>query len=73
MILRAAAGMLGTGIAIGVAATLIFGPILSQMLYGTGPRNPAVLLVVCSVVALAGLLAAYIPAARAAYVLQTRW
>jgi ABC-type antimicrobial peptide transport system permease subunit len=66
MILRAAAGLLGTGIAIGIAATLVFGPILSEMLYGTGPRNPAVLLVVCAVMALAGLLAAYVPAARAA-------
>jgi putative ABC transport system permease protein len=66
MILRAAAGLLGAGIAIGVAATLVFGPILSEMLYGTGPRNPAVLLVVCAVMALAGLLAAYVPAARAA-------
>ncbi|HMG86910.1 MAG TPA: ABC transporter permease [Terracidiphilus sp.] len=68
MILRAAAGLLGTGIAIGIAAALAFGPILSKMLYGTGPRNPAVLLVVCGVMALAGLLAAYIPAARAASV-----
>jgi ABC-type antimicrobial peptide transport system permease subunit len=66
MILRGAAGLLGAGIAIGITATLVFGPILSEMLYGTGPRNPAVLLVVCAVVALAGLLAAYIPASRAA-------
>jgi putative ABC transport system permease protein len=66
MILRSAAGLLGSGIAIGITATLVFGPILSEMLYGTGPRNPAVLLVVCAVMALAGLLAAYVPAARAA-------
>jgi predicted permease len=68
MILRAAAGLLGTGIAIGIAAALVFGPILSNMLYGTGPRDPAVLLAVSAVMALAGLLSAYIPAARAASV-----
>jgi predicted permease len=68
MILRTAAGLLGAGIAIGISAALVIGPILSKMLYGTGPRNPAVLLAVCAVMALAGLLAAYIPAARAASV-----
>jgi ABC-type antimicrobial peptide transport system permease subunit len=60
--------LLGTGIAIGIAAALVFGPILSNMLYGTGPRDPAVLLAVSAVMALAGLLSAYIPAARAASV-----
>jgi putative ABC transport system permease protein len=68
MILRSAAALLGTGIAIGIGATLVFGPILSKMLYGTGPRNPAVLAIVTGVMALAGLLSAYIPAARAAAV-----
>jgi len=66
MILRAAAGVLGAGIAIGISAALVFGPILTKMLYGTGPRNPVVLLAVCVVMALTGLLSAYIPAARAA-------
>ncbi len=66
MVLRAAAGLLGAGIAIGISAALAFGPILSKMLYGTGPRNPAVLVAVSAVMALAGLLSAYIPAARAA-------
>jgi ABC-type lipoprotein release transport system permease subunit len=41
---------------------------LQDMLYGTGARNPAVLAMVCVVVALAGLAAAYIPAFRAAEV-----
>jgi ABC-type lipoprotein release transport system permease subunit len=39
-----------------------------MMLYGTGPRDPVVLAAVTVVMALAGLLAAYIPAARAASV-----
>ena len=68
MVLRTAATLLGAGIAIGLLAALAFGPILAMMLYGTGPRNPAVLAAVTVVTALAGLLAAYIPAARAASV-----
>jgi ABC-type antimicrobial peptide transport system permease subunit len=38
------------------------------MLYGTASRNPVVLVEVCIAVAVAGLLAAYIPAFRAAKV-----
>jgi putative ABC transport system permease protein len=38
------------------------------MLYGTGSRNPWVLAAVCVVVALAGLLAALLPALRASAV-----
>ena len=40
MILRAAAGVTRgkSAIAIGISAALAFGPILSNMLYGTGPR-----------------------------------
>jgi ABC-type lipoprotein release transport system permease subunit len=36
------------------------------MLYGTGSRNPLVLTAVCLLVALTSLLAAYLPALRAA-------
>jgi putative ABC transport system permease protein len=68
MVLRTAATLLGAGIAIGLSAALVFGPILAMMLYGTGPRDPVVLAAVTVVMALAGLLAAYIPAARAASV-----
>jgi ABC-type antimicrobial peptide transport system permease subunit len=38
------------------------------MLYGTGPRDPMVLALVCFGVAVAGLVAAYVPAFRAARV-----
>jgi predicted permease len=68
MVLRTAATLLGLGIAIGLSAAIAFGPILAMMLYGTSPRNAAVLAAVTIVTALAGLLAAYIPAARAASV-----
>jgi len=68
MVLREAAILLGTGIAIGIAAALVFGSVLQDMLYGTGARNPAVLMLVCVAVGVAGLAAAYIPAFRAAKV-----
>ncbi len=66
MVLRDAAVLLATGIAVGVAASLLSASVLQSMLYGTGSRNPLVLMLVCIAVALAGLIAAYIPAFRAA-------
>jgi putative ABC transport system permease protein len=66
--LRDAATLLAAGIAIGVVAAIASAATLQSMLYGTGPRNPAVLAMVCMAVALAGLIAAYIPAGRAAKV-----
>ena len=66
MVLRDAAILLAVGIAVGVVASLISASVLQSMLYGTGSRNPLVLTLVCIAVALAGLIAAYIPAFRAA-------
>ncbi|MGC2584337.1 MAG: hypothetical protein WA399_19695, partial [Acidobacteriaceae bacterium] len=48
-----------------LAATLLLAPVLRSMLYGVSGRSPAVLVLVCGVVALAGLLAAWLPALRA--------
>ena len=66
MVLRDAAVLIGLGIGIGIAATLASASLLRTMLYGTGSRNPLVLSAVCLVVALTALLAAYLPALRAA-------
>jgi ABC-type antimicrobial peptide transport system permease subunit len=66
MVLRDAAILLAIGIAVGMVASLISASVLKSMLYGTGSRNPLVLTLVCIAVALAGLIAAYIPAFRAA-------
>jgi predicted permease len=66
MVLRDAAILLVSGIAIGLAGALVASPVLSKMLYGAGPRDPFILSVVCAGVALAGMLAAYLPALRAA-------
>ncbi len=66
MVLRDAAILLAIGVAVGIAASLVSASVLRSMLYGTGPRNPLVLVLVCIAVGLAGLIAAYIPAFRAA-------
>jgi ABC-type antimicrobial peptide transport system permease subunit len=68
MVLRNAATLLGIGIVVGITAAIASASILQSMLYGTGSRDPLVLSVVCTSVALVGLIAAYIPAIRAAKV-----
>lgn len=68
MVLRDAALLLMAGVAIGSATALASASVLESMLYGTKPRDPAVMAVVCSAVAMVGLAAAYIPARRAARV-----
>ena len=66
MVLRRAALLVGIGMALGIAATVASTPVLKAMLYGTGARNPLVLGSVCVLVAVTGLVAAYVPAVRAA-------
>jgi predicted permease len=68
MVLRDAAILLGAGIAIGITAALMSASVLKDMLYGTGSRNPVVLSLVCAMIAIAGIIAACIPALRAAQV-----
>jgi putative ABC transport system permease protein len=68
MILRDAAIMLISGIVIGTASALASSSILQSMLYGTEARDFKVLASVCAAVALVGLVAAYLPARRAARV-----
>ncbi len=66
MVLRDAGVLLGIGITIGLVVALFSGSLLTRMLYGAGPRDPFILGVVCAGVAIAGMLAAYLPALRAA-------
>ena len=68
MVLRQAAVLVAIGMALGLAATVAATPVLKSMLYGTGARNPMVLAGVCVLVAVTGLVAAYLPAWRAASV-----
>ena len=68
MVLRDAGILLVAGIVMGAIASLASASILQSMLYGVGTRDPWVMTAVCSAVAVAGLLAAAIPARRAARV-----
>jgi predicted permease len=68
LVLRDAAMLLGIGIVLGVAAALASASVLQSMLYGTASRDPLVLSMACAGVALVGVIAAYIPAIRAAKV-----
>ncbi|HEX4022754.1 MAG TPA: ABC transporter permease [Acidobacteriaceae bacterium] len=66
LVLREAGILLAWGVGIGLTATFAVTSVLRAVLFNTGPRDPLVLTAVCAVVVLAGLLAAYLPAARAA-------
>ncbi len=66
--LRDAAILLGGGTAVGVCSALASASVLESMLFGTKSRDPLVLVSVCAAIAVVGLLAAYIPARRAAQV-----
>ena len=65
MVLNQAAVLLAVGMGLGIAAMLGSGSMLHAYLYGTGARNPIVLVGVCGLVAATGLVAAYLPARRA--------
>jgi predicted permease len=65
MVLHQAAVLVAIGMGLGIAAALASGSMLQAYLYGTGARNPIVLVGVCGLVATTGLLAAYLPARRA--------
>lgn len=68
MILLDAAILLSSGIAIGTACALASTSILESMLYGIGARDSKIIASVCFALALVGMLAAYVPAWRAARV-----
>jgi predicted permease len=56
------------GIASGLGAALLIAPVMSALLYGVGPLDPATYALVAIVLAAATLLATYLPARRAARV-----
>jgi len=68
MILRDAAILVTSGIAIGAIGAFASSSVLQSMLYGTGAHNFRIYASVCLAVAAVGFLAAYIPARRAARV-----
>lgn len=68
MVLRDASILLLAGIAIGITVALASASVLESMLNGIKSRDPMVMVSVCAVVAVVGLVAAYVPAHRAARV-----
>jgi putative ABC transport system permease protein len=68
MVLKQAIVLLAAGLALGLAASLAVDRLLQSMLFGISALNPAVLGLSGLLVALTGLLAAYLPARRAARV-----
>ncbi|MGI9071947.1 MAG: ADOP family duplicated permease [Bryobacteraceae bacterium] len=66
MILREAATLLGTGVAIGAVLAFSAENIAASMLYGLKPRDPLTLAVAVTAMAAIGLIATLLPAQRAA-------
>jgi len=66
MVLRSAFLQVGIGLAIGVPAAIAAGRGMTNQLYGVKPYDPAMLALATVLLALAALIAALIPAQRAA-------
>ena len=57
--------LLGAGLAIGMAGSLILSRILRGMLYGVGPNDPLVFVGVLAVLGVVAIIACVLPARRA--------
>jgi putative ABC transport system permease protein len=66
LVLRQALGIVAVGLVLGLAAALAGGRLLSAFLYGVGPHDPLTLVGVTLIVIIVALLAAFVPARRAA-------
>jgi predicted permease len=66
MIVRQGLVLAGTGVAIGVVASLALGRLLEGVLFGVSASDPATLLLVVAVLGGVAVLASWIPARRAA-------
>jgi putative ABC transport system permease protein len=65
LVMRRGMRLTGIGLAIGIAAALALGRVVSGLLYGVGPADPATLLAVALFLAAVATLATYLPARRA--------
>ena len=66
LVMRRGATLVGLGLAIGVASTLALGRFVSSLLYEITPRDPLTLFGAATFLAVVALVAAFIPARRAA-------
>lgn len=65
-VLRQALRPVAIGLAVGIAAALALGQLVASLLFGVQPADPLTLLAVVLVLLAAGVLAAWLPARRAA-------
>jgi hypothetical protein len=66
LVLRHAAVVLGAGVATGLAGALILGRWLETLAFGIAPSDPRILIASAGVLAMVSLVAAWLPARRAA-------
>jgi putative ABC transport system permease protein len=66
LVLRGAFLQIGIGLAIGIPATILGGRAMATQLFGVKPYDPNILLLTTAVLSLAALVAAVVPARRAA-------
>ena len=65
MVLADGARLAGAGLVLGLALAFVSGRVVERLLFGVKPHDPVILLAVTAVVAVATLLACYIPGRRA--------
>jgi len=68
LVMREAMVLVVAGLALGAVLASLTARLLERVLFGVRPGDPMVLVAGCVVLAIAGLVAAYLPAARAASV-----
>jgi putative ABC transport system permease protein len=68
LFLRRGLALTGIGIAVGLAAAMLLTRVMSAMLFGVVPTDPATYLTVSALLAFVGLVATYLPALRASRV-----
>jgi ABC-type lipoprotein release transport system permease subunit len=64
-VLREGLALTGAGLALGLGAAAALGRLLERLLYETSPIDPAVIAGLVALMALASLVACYLPARRA--------
>ena len=65
LVLREAIRLGAAGIGVGIVATVILTRVMEGLLYGVSARDPMTLVAAASILGATGLMAAYLPAARA--------
>jgi putative ABC transport system permease protein len=68
LVMQRATRLIGTGLAIGIAAALALGRVVAGLLYSVTPTDPATLLAVAFFLAAVAMFATYLPARRATLV-----